>query len=640
MSARRWILLGLVLGFVSAGALSVRAFDDIKKGDVVGTAVGDIYMDGNSLCMGADATGHCLGQSGTTYEHAYGPDVRMTMSSAGGVSMTSTLNVTGVTSLALLDTSDGATLGAEVVMVGPLGTPSGDLVIDTAGAIDSRDIYQGGDGTYSWSACAAAGSLCTEGNLEVDSAARLDNTLAVGGISTLTRTGIWGASASILLGLGTASSTPFMRISPYTDDGLHFSIDGTDNRTNHNFIITALANYNKNHDHSTLSANPTLILQSALDPDVDNTRWGSVYHDGTSAAAGALNITTGAGDIVLNPTVGVDLRTDGGPVQLGDGTYSWGHSPTGLGVEGSMEVDGPVFLDGNLTLGGSATLALNGMYMYTPSNQFVLALHDTSANYALVVTAYGNRAQNHGHSAQTNPTLYGHSAANPTVGVGGDQWWSLVHDGTTDTAGTATFATGAGGITLDPASSASPILLDGVVQVANRTRYIDIEAGAAFVGATAPTATTTGTARCLGFDADNEVAHLSWEVPSDWVSGTSAYLKIYWHAESGDAIADTEDVQWMATYRSIDHTAHEPIDNGSVTTNTVSYTGSDAGTDKGTFEHEIEIVHNDGDNPITVGEVLYFQFDRDVSGESNSYSGLALVCRWEIKMTSNGLAEH
>lgn len=92
-----------------------------------------------------------------------------------------------------------------------------------------------------------------------------------------------------------------------------------------------------------------------------------VNNSGTTLAAGSITsggfLTTGSasgillgaagitsrstnGDLVLNPdgTGDIILDTGGGPVQIGDRTFSWDHAPTGLGVEGSAEIQGSLYV--------------------------------------------------------------------------------------------------------------------------------------------------------------------------------------------------------------------------------------------------------------------------------------------------------
>jgi hypothetical protein len=65
-----------------------------------------------------------------------------------------------------------------------------------------------------------------------------------------------------------------------------------------------------------------------------------------------------------------------------------------------------------------------------------------------ILTDYANSTKRHDHAAQTNPTLYIHSATSPDTD--NTQWMSLTHDQTD-----GVIATGKGNIKLNPASSVS-----------------------------------------------------------------------------------------------------------------------------------------------------------------------------------------
>ena len=183
---------------------------------------------------------------------------------------------------------------------------------------------------------------------------------------------------------------------------------------------------------------------------------------------------------------------------------------------------------------------------------------------------------------------------------------------------------------------------DGSVQFgfapifASYTRHRDIEAGGATVGSTAPTPTTIGTARGLGFDADAEVVHFESEIPSDWDGISNFTILVHWYSTSGDAVANGETVKWDITYRSI--AVGEAVDNGTVVVGTVTFTGGASETDKELYESSITIVYTGGNQPLTVGDRLLIQFDRDKSGDT--YSGMGIVMDWDVTHTANTLPEH
>ncbi|KKM72356.1 hypothetical protein LCGC14_1421340 [marine sediment metagenome] len=176
---------------------------------------------------------------------------------------------------------------------------------------------------------------------------------------------------------------------------------------------------------------------------------------------------------------------------------------------------------------------------------------------------------------------------------------------------------------------------------ASYTRHLDLDIGAAVLGPNAPTATTIGTSRGLGFDADNEAAYVEFEIPSDWDGASNMNFNIHWHPTSGDAIANTEKIKWDAHYRSV--AIGEAVDNGTLVTATTTFTGGASEGDKETYQTVIVIVYTGGNQPLTAGDILYIQVDRDVTGEAGgggSYSGMGIITLVELEYTSNALASH
>ncbi len=176
----------------------------------------------------------------------------------------------------------------------------------------------------------------------------------------------------------------------------------------------------------------------------------------------------------------------------------------------------------------------------------------------------------------------------------------------------------------------------GTLTVGGYTRHIDIEIGATTLGPTAPTAVTVGTFRGFGFDADNEEAFVNFEVPSDWDGVSDMAFELHWYPTAGDAIANGETVKWDATYRSI--ADGEAVDNGTVVSITSTLTGGASETDKEHYETSMTIDFDNVNQPLTAGDDLGIQFDRDVSGDS--YTGAGIVYRIDLSYTSNTLPEN
>ena len=78
-----------------------------------------------------------------------------------------------------------------------------------------------------------------------------------------------------------------------TDDGVVFAISNRDGYSNNHLIITSDDNATKDHQHSTLSANPTVFFQSATDPTSNATEWFSQSFVGGGAGTGTATFTMG-----------------------------------------------------------------------------------------------------------------------------------------------------------------------------------------------------------------------------------------------------------------------------------------------------------------------------------------------------------
>lgn len=172
---------------------------------------------------------------------------------------------------------------------------------------------------------------------------------------------------------------------------------------------------------------------------------------------------------------------------------------------------------------------------------------------------------------------------------------------------------------------------DGLITVLDYIRHDDITASSATSGPTAPTETTVGTFRGLGYDTDNEASFFAIEVPSDWNGTSDMALVVHWYPTEGDAVANTETVKWDITYRSI--SAGEAVDNGTAVVATATFTGGASEGDKEHYETSITIDFDNANQPLSVDDDIGFQFDRDVTGDT--YSGSGIVYKWDLVYTAN-----
>lgn len=144
------------------------------------------------------------------------------------------------------------------------------------------------------------------------------------------------------------------------DDGWHFAPRGTDGTANNNIIFTTYDNYAKDHDHDTLSADPTLFIHSNTDPDTNNTQWISITHDRTN---GLINTGTGGirpvsrlilpmGEVAYFDTTGTTITISG----TSDGSTNMVVvNPTTALSSGQYEFDNGGSNNGRLRYTGSTT---------------------------------------------------------------------------------------------------------------------------------------------------------------------------------------------------------------------------------------------------------------------------------------------
>lgn len=181
---------------------------------------------------------------------------------------------------------------------------------------------------------------------------------------------------------------------------------------------------------------------------------------------------------------------------------------------------------------------------------------------------------------------------------------------------------------------------DAITYVTPFTRHTDITFGAANLGPTAPINLCNGSFCGLGFDADAEQADIIIDVPEGWIGTSDLTLTVTWTNQAADAIADTEDVDLEIEYRSIARTG-ETTSNGTAVTVAADYTQSGAGTDGELFTATFTIDFDNANQPITVDDLFMAMVTRDLTGETNSYSGNAILGLAELAFSStNAVSGH
>ena len=188
----------------------------------------------------------------------------------------------------------------------------------------------------------------------------------------------------------------------------------------------------------------------------DNTRFIRVYSDASwariSHGGGNSGIVysannhqfEGSGDIIVNTTNKTITTASNNVLTIApNGT---GHTRIGnagstshtfntnddLFVTGRLEVDGTTYFDGNIIVKTSQVLNIGdtgatGFSLKDTGGQTdcLMTFVGATDNYMLI-TPFANRLKDHDHPAQTNPTIFVHSATDPDVS--NNQWVSLSHN--------------------------------------------------------------------------------------------------------------------------------------------------------------------------------------------------------------------
>jgi hypothetical protein len=186
-----------------------------------------------------------------------------------------------------------------------------------------------------------------------------------------------------------------------TGGSLNFIVSGA-GLGNYNFVFTKNTLISRNFDHA-LSANPTLFMHSATDPDVNNTQWLSLTHDTFNG-----RLSTGSGGLL---------------VAANHLSIFSGFSTSRLNLFDTNALADPM-IGGGVNLSMKIGVGANSLQQ-------------------LILTNSSNIDKNHDHAAPVNPTLFIHSVVDPDVD--NTQWISTSHNQTN-----AVIATGAGDLILDP----------------------------------------------------------------------------------------------------------------------------------------------------------------------------------------------
>jgi hypothetical protein len=316
----------------------------------------------------------------------------ITTAAGMGISSGTVLSLIGSSSVNFATTPKLTTSAAQDLNIVP-GT-GGITVIGDAGST-SRGLNTNDD-------------LFVSGKLEVDGVFYLDGGLEASS-PVVIRDGID-------LSFGTSSDASLIYKLGQTNDSLMLGVSSDSNA----LIVCQNADTGFNFDHS-VPSNPAIFLHSA---NQATDEWLSISHEQTYG-----KISTGVGFIVIEPATGYYTK-------IGSGTSSHSlNSPNDLFVGGKIEVDGVAYFDAGLNLtttltigddselrfGGAPDVAIDWSTAQT-NNSLICGL---GASRTLIFCDYSDRAYDFAHAAQSNPTIFLHSANQSTT-----EWISFAHDQT------------------------------------------------------------------------------------------------------------------------------------------------------------------------------------------------------------------
>ena len=157
-----------------------------------------------------------------------------------------------------------------------------------------------------------------------------------------------------------------------------------------------------------LDSNKKATFAGTVDVSYDSDSAMSLSHDGTNAY-----VESSDGDIILKPQAGNQVEV---------------HANSGGTAE--FQVRGLSNDRARIALmeGSNARMIINSDFGSSSREQNGIFLHPSDAGNHLILGNLSYANDNHDHSAQTNPTLFVHSATDPDTA--NTQWVSLAHDQT------------------------------------------------------------------------------------------------------------------------------------------------------------------------------------------------------------------
>lgn len=293
---------------------------------------------------------------------------------------------------------------------------------------------------------------------------------------------------------------------------------------------------------SAVDVNANLTVEAASTVNQDLTTDASVQFAGiNNSDANITNVGSIALDTIAPDGTNIDVNISAGTLNIGDGTYAFGHSPN-VGIEGILEVDGVGYFDSTTQFTGTAThngaavfnsltriADVAGLYFGNSDDAIIkyttaqtpdgLILGVGAENNSLIISEIADIAVDFAHALQINPTVFIHSADATDV----DDWISFSHNQTN-----GVIDSGNGGIQFN-----SPIIV-------GTTEYT-ADAGAV-IGWNMPVSATptAGDEMSLTFDID-QTDHFKIYSEADSSGGIqNSYIKSFYDFVIGTAAAGVD----------------------------------------------------------------------------------------------------
>lgn len=214
---------------------------------------------------------------------------------AGGVAVSSVASVAGVAGGMALSNISSVALVSGATITGP--TVTGNAGTATAFNL-STTVSQGGTAGYTLVKIYATESATGSGTknlLDLGVGALSKFSVSNAGVLVAATLNLTSTLNSQYIGVNDGDSgNRYMSLRGSADDGSMIALEMNNGRDNGNLLITTFANRGSDHDHDTLSANPTISHHDATDPNISNNKYGYLAHDGNGYTIGT-GPTTGAG---------------------------------------------------------------------------------------------------------------------------------------------------------------------------------------------------------------------------------------------------------------------------------------------------------------------------------------------------------